>query len=104
MYDVELYSFDNNGNLVQLVHRMYYSGLLPGGNFLIESYYDNFTEQQLEQNMVVYDNTNGVIYEDQVALYGADIIDDHEDITQKEELQYDLTTEGQHEGFYFSKP
>lgn len=106
-YEVELYSFDNNGNLVQLVHRMYYSGLLPGGNYLIEGYYDNFTEQQLEQNMVVYDKTNGVIYEDKVALYGADVCLDSgisEDSTQKENLQYDLTTEDQHEGFYFSKP
>ena len=102
---INLYSFDDSGKLLQFVSREYNSSLVSG-NYDLQSYYKNFTQQQLDQGMAIYDETNKVLYEDMLALYGGDNFlysGMNEDDTQKEILMQDLLTGGQHAGYYFSK-
>ena len=72
----------------------------------MQGYLSNYTEEQLSQGIVEFDEENGVIYEDLYALYGADNLlygDISGDDTQKELLLQDLVQRGEHEGYYFSK-
>ena len=53
---------------------------------------------------VVYNENENVFYEDIFAMNGREPIDIYEGMTAKQSLQNDLTENGQHEGYYFSKP
>ena len=101
MQEAYLYSFDGDGTLVQCVKRMYNSYFLQEG-FDYKSYLPDYSEE--DWHHVVYDEAEKVFYTDYLALYGQEYVNIHEGLTAKQSLEKDLTEQGQHEGFYFSKP
>ena len=102
--EVELYSFDESGKLVQLIVQDFNAYFLKE-DFDSKSYFPDYTDT--EQKYVVYDEAGKAFYTNKLSLYGADNLlygGMNEDDTQKEMLMHDLLTDGQHEGYYFSKP
>lgn len=95
---VYLYSFDESVNLVQYIQRTC-SDFEHGDN----GYMSYVPESWLGETEYVEDDK--AMYTDMLALFDTDdLIYGLEEMTQKEILLFDLMKNGQHEGFYFSKP
>jgi len=84
---VELYSFDENGNVIQWVYRMYH----------IDHLSDDFEGYEYPESFKswVFDKESGAYYIDYIA---------EGYIQTKDELMQELLRYGEHEGYYFSKP
>lgn len=93
--DVYLYSFDENGKIIQWIYRRQYSEYLSDA-FEGEEFSENFKSWE-------YDEESGAYYIDYLAEYEGGELYSSENSTAKEYLLFDLTKYGQHEGFYFSK-
>ena len=93
---VYLYSFDESGKIVQCIYRKYHSVFLEDN-----SETDGFAESFKSWN---FDKASGAYYIDYLADYEGGELYSSENETAKENLLFDLTKNGQHEGFYFSKP
>lgn len=95
---VYLYSFDESGNLVQYIQRIC-SDFEHGDN----GYMSYVPEAWL--GATEYVETDKAMYTDMLALFDTDdLIYGLEEMTHKENLLFELMKQGQHEGFYFSKP
>lgn len=92
---VELYSFDESGNVVQWIYRKQHADYLN----------DNFEGEEDSESYVnwTFDKASGAYYIDLLAEYGGDYSGD-EMQTDKQYLENDLLRYAQHEGYYFSKP
>lgn len=101
MQEAYLYSYDGNGNIVQCIKRMYNSYFLQEG-FDYKSYFPDYTEE--DWNRVVYDEAEKVFYIDDFTKYGQELVFIYDGLTAKQSLEKELTEQGQHEGYYFSKP
>lgn len=94
--EVYLYSFDIHGKIIQAIWRYQHS------DYLTEDFEkDEFRESF---NSWILDRESGAYYIDYLAEYGDGGLTFSGDGTPKENLFYDLTMSGQHEGFFFSKP
>lgn len=93
--EVYLYSFDSNGKIVQCIYRRQYSEYLS----------DSFEGEEFSENFKrwMYDKESGAYYIDYLADYEGGELYSSENGTAKENLLFELTKRGQHEGFYFSK-
>ena len=94
--DVYLYSFDSNGKIVQCIYRHQYSEFLSDA-FEGEEFSESFKRW-------TFDKASGAYYIDYLADYEGGELYSGEGSTAKENLLFELTKHGQHEGFYFSKP
>lgn len=95
---VYLYSFDESGNPVQYIQRIC-SDFEHGDN----GYMSYVPEAWL--GATEYVETDKAMYTDMLALFDTDdLIYGLEEMTHKENLLFELMKQGQHEGFYFSKP
>lgn len=93
--EVYLYSFDIHGKIIQAIWRYQHS------DYLTEDFEkDEFRESF---NSWILDRESGAYYIDYLAEYEGGGLNFSGDGTPKENLFYDLTNNGQHEGFYFSK-
>lgn len=83
-----LYSFDENGNVVQWMYRLYH----------IDHLNDDFEGYEFPESFKkwTFDKESGAYY--------IDYLVENEGSQTKDELLTDLVRYGQHEGFYFSKP
>ena len=98
---VNLYSFDEQGNLVQCICRMYDSYFLQD-SFIYKDYFPDYSEE--DWNHVIYDENEKVFYIDDFTMDKWEPIEIYEGLTAKQSLQTALTQKGQHEGYYFSEP
>lgn len=94
--EVYLYSFDSTGKIVQCIYRRQYSEFLN----------DSFEGEEFSENFKswTYDKASGAYYIDYLAEYEGGELYSGEGSTAKANLLFELMKQGQHEGFYFSKP
>lgn len=94
--DVYLYSFDENGKIIQCIYRLQYYEWLED-NSETGGFAESF-------NSWAFDKASGAYYIDYLASYEGGELYSSENETAKEYLLFELTKYGKHEGFYFSKP